>query len=435
MSRSEELFAQAQLLIPGGVNSPARAFKAVKQNPVFIESANGSTICDVDGNTYLDYIGSWGPMILGHNHPAILEAVTLAAGKGMSFGAATEAEVHMALLMTECVPSLEMVRMVNSGTEATMSALRVARGFTGREKIVKFEGCYHGHSNELLVRAGSGLLSGSSPDSAGVSRGCALDTLVATYNDMESVYALFESNPNEIAAVIVEPLAANMGVVPPKKGFLESLKKLCVDSGALLIFDEVITGFRLSIGGAQAIYGIEPDLSTFGKIIGGGMPVGAYGGRKEIMEVVAPLGPVYQAGTLSGNPLAMAAGIAQLSWLRDHPQVFTHIDDLGDKLYKGLSNIVKKFDAKCCVNHVGSLGSLFFTEGPVQDFSATRQINTDLYAHYFSHMLENNIYLAPAQFEAMFISAAHTDADIDRTLEAAQSFFSLQAASNAGVLS
>jgi glutamate-1-semialdehyde 2,1-aminomutase len=304
-----------------------------------------------------------------------------------------------------------------------MSALRVARGFTGREKFIKFAGCYHGHSNELLVKAGSGLLNGSSPDSAGVTSGCAADTLVASYNDIDSVAELFKNNPDQIAAVILEPLPANMGVVLPQPGFLEGLRKICTDNGTLLIFDEVISGFRVALGGAEEVFGVSPDLLTFGKIIGGGMPVGAYGGRKDVMEVVAPVGPVYQAGTLSGNPVAMAAGIAQLSWLRDHPELYTHINELGNQLFNGLEQLIQEYDADCSINHQGSLGTLFFTKNTVNDFDSALQSDTNRFADYFAHMLDNKIYLAPSQFEAVFISAAHAKQDIDRTLDAAELYF------------
>ena len=422
-TRSGELFAEARTLMPGGVNSPVRAYRSVNRDPVFIASGEGAYVTDADGNRYVDYVGSWGPMILGHAREEVLQAVFGAAKKGLSFGAATEAEVVMARLMTSMVPSLEEVRMVNSGTEATMSALRAARGFTGRDMTLKFAGCYHGHSDALLVKAGSGLLSGSSPDSSGVSAAVAAETLVARFNDLDSVATLFEQNKNRIAAVILEPVAANMGVVLPAPGFLEGLRDICAGEGALLIFDEVITGFRLGTEGAQGLFGIKPDLSAFGKIIGGGMPVGAYGGRREIMELVAPSGPVYQAGTLSGNPVAMAAGIAQLSFLRDHGEVYRHIAALGDRLFGGLGEILRRRDAPCCVNHIGSLGSLFFTPGPVTGFASALGSDTAAYAAYFNYLLERGIYTAPAQFEALFVSAAHGEAEIDRTLEAADGFF------------
>jgi glutamate-1-semialdehyde 2,1-aminomutase len=421
--RSGELFAEARTLMPGGVNSPVRAYRSVNRDPVFIASGEGAYVTDVDGNRYIDYVGSWGPMILGHARDEVVRAVCGAAQKGLSFGAATEAELRMARLMTGMVPSLEMVRMVNSGTEATMSALRAARGFTGRDRIVKFAGCYHGHSDALLVKAGSGLLSGAAPDSAGVSAAVAAETLVARFNDLDSAAALFEHNKNRIAAIIVEPVAANMGVVLPAPGFLEGLRELCTQEGALLIFDEVITGFRLGTGGAQGLFGIKPDLSAFGKIIGGGMPVGAYGGRRDVMELVAPSGPVYQAGTLSGNPVAMAAGLAQLSCLGDHPEIYSHIAALGQRLFGGLEELTRRRGAPCRVNHIGSLGSLFFTPGPVTGFSSALQSDTAAYAACFNHLLERGIYTAPAQFEALFVSAAHGEAEIDRTLEAAEDFF------------
>jgi glutamate-1-semialdehyde 2,1-aminomutase len=426
LDRSKELFSEAVKLIPGGVNSPVRAFRSVNRDPIFIASGEGAFVVDADGNRYIDYVGSWGPMILGHAHAGVLEAVTAAARKGLSFGAATEAELTMARLMTSLVPSLEMVRMVNSGTEATMSALRVARGFTRRDKILKFAGCYHGHSDALLVKAGSGLLSGSTPDSAGVSAACAADTLVAQYNDLDSVEKLFDKNKNQIAAIIVEPVAANMGVVLPAPGFLEGLREICSKEGALLIFDEVITGFRLGIDGAQGCFGIKPDLSAFGKIIGGGMPVGAYGGRRDIMEMVAPCGPVYQAGTLSGNPVAMAAGITQLSYLRDHPEVYRHIAALGEKLFSGLETIIQRTGAPCCVNRIGSLGSLFFTPGPVTGFPSALLSDTAAYAAYFNHLIEAGIYTAPAQFEALFVSNAHGETEITWTLLAAERFFDVK---------
>ena len=420
------LFEEAKKYIPGGVNSPARAFHSVGINPRFIAKAQDQFIYDADGNQYIDYIGSWGPMILGNNNPAVLEAVEKAVSCGLSFGAATEREVVMAKLVCEMVPGMEMVRMVNSGTEATMSALRAARGYTGRNKIIKFVGCYHGHSDGLLVKSGSAVIAeGGSPDSAGVTPNTAKDTLTATYNDMESVNRLFEAYRDDIAAIIVEPVAANMGVVLPEKGFLRSLKKICQEEGAVLIFDEVITGFRLAPGGAAELFGVTPDLYTFGKIIGGGMPVGAYGGRREIMECVAPLGKVYQAGTLSGNPVAMAAGIAQLTTLKNNPQIYTNINNLGSLLFDGIRDIVKAAGAECCVNNIGSIGTLFFTQGPVRNFDDARESDLKRYSQYFSFMLDLGNYFAPAQFEAMFISNAHTEADIRETLDDMAKFFSL----------
>jgi glutamate-1-semialdehyde 2,1-aminomutase len=423
-TRSRELFAEAVNFMPGGVNSPVRAFKAVGREPVFIERADGAYIFDVDGNRYIDYVGSWGPAILGHNNPVVKAAVLATVGNGLSFGAATEAEITMAKLLQSAVPSLEMVRMVNSGTEAAMSALRAARGFTGRDKTVKFAGCYHGHADALLVKAGSGLLSGASPDSAGVSAAVAAGTLVADFNSADSVAALFERNKGQIAAVIVEPVPANMGVVLPEAGFLQTLRDICSSEGALLIFDEVITGFRLGFGGAQGLFGIRPDLSCFGKIIGAGLPVGAYGGRRDVMETVSPLGPVYQAGTLSGNPVATAAGIAQLGFLRDHPEVYSHIETQAAALFDGLAEIAERHGADCTVNSVGSIGSLFFTGGRVRDFPSALRSDTKRYAAYFSFMLDAGIYQAPAQFEAIFVSACHTSDEISETLEKAERFFS-----------
>ena len=416
MTRSEQLFSRAVKVMPGGVNSPVRADGSVGQTPRFIVRADGAKIYDADGNCYTDYVGSWGPMILGHNHPAVLKAVRKAAENGLSFGAATENEVKMAELVCGMAPSVEMVRMVNSGTEAVMSAVRAARGYTGRDKIIKFSGCYHGHSDAMLVRAGSGAMTAGVPDSAGVPAGCAGDTLTAEYNDLNSVERLFAENRGKIAALIVEPVAANMGVVEPKPGFLPGLRRLCDENGSVLIFDEVITGFRLAPGGAQEYYGVRADLTTFGKIIGAGMPVGAYGGRREIMSLVAPSGPVYQAGTLSGNPVAMAAGLAQLNLLRTHPEIYQKLDELGKRLRAGL----KKALPHCTVNGVGSLSCVFFTEHPVTDYATARASDTNAFRRYFAHMLENGVYLAPSQFEAMFLSYAHTEGDIDRLIGLAE---------------
>ena len=422
MGRSENLFERAKKTIPGGVNSPVRAFGSVGMTPRFISHAKGDRIFDADGNEYIDFIGSWGPMILGHGHPQVLEAVAKAAAEGLSYGAATEREVIMAELICEIVPSIEMVRMVNSGTEAVMSAIRAARGFTGKDKIIKFAGCYHGHSDALLVAAGSGLMTQGIPGSAGVPEGCTKDTLTATFNDLDSVAQLFEANKNEIAAIIVEPVGANMGVVLPEKGFLEGLKKLCDENGALLIFDEVITGFRLALDGAQGYFGIKPDLTTFGKIIGGGMPVGAYGGRKEIMEQVAPLGPVYQAGTLSGNPVAMAAGIAQLTILKETPHFYEDLNAKGEKFFAEMDDILNSAKIPHCLNHIGSLGCVFFTGEKVKDYASAQTSHTRQFSMYFKHMLDKGIYIAPSQFEAMFISAAHTEDDLLTTLEAVRDF-------------
>lgn len=423
MGRSETLFEEAVRVIPGGVNSPVRAFGAIGGTPRFIDRAEGAYLYDVDGNAYLDFIGSWGPMLLGHNHPAIRESVIKACEKGLSFGTATEKEVVMAELICDIVPSIEMVRMVNSGTEAVMSALRAARGYTGRDKVIKFMGCYHGHSDAMLVRAGSGVMTSGVPDSAGVPSGCTKDTLSAIYNDLSSVEALFLEFPQEIAAVIVEPVGANMGVVPPAEGFLKGLRQLCTKYGAVLIFDEVITGFRLGIDGAQGYFGVQPDLTTFGKIIGAGMPVGAYGGRRKIMEMVSPVGPVYQAGTLSGNPVAMAAGITQLEILRDHPKLYQELNAKGEWFYKELDDLVKETGLGYQLNHVGSLGCLFFTKTPVVNYATAKTSNTDKYAQYFRYMLQKNIYLAPAQFEAMFLSCAHTREELERVLETVKEFF------------
>ena len=423
MTRSETLFQEAVNLMPGGVNSPVRAFGSVGMTPRFIASAEGSHMTDVDGNRYLDFVGSWGPMILGHGNEMVLEKVAEACKKGLSFGAATEAEVDMARLICEMVPSIEMVRMVNSGTEAVMSAIRAARGYTGRNKIIKFEGCYHGHSDAMLVKAGSGVMTAGVPDSSGVPAGATEDTLLAVYNDLEGVERLFNTWGKEIAAVIVEPVGANMGVVPPKKGFLEGLRKLCTDNKSILIFDEVITGFRLSKAGAQEYFGIQSDLTTFGKIIGGGMPVGAYGGKREIMEVVSPVGQVYQAGTLSGNPVAMAAGLAQLHYLNEHPEVYTHLNALGEKLYGGMEKMCEELQLPYQVNHVGSLGSLFFTDQPVVDYTSAKTSDTKKFAEYFRYMLENGVYIASSQCEAMFISDAHTDEEIQYTLNIMHNYF------------
>ena len=423
MGKSEQLFERAKKCIPGGVNSPVRAFGSVGMTPRFITKACGSRIFDADGTEYIDYIGSWGPMILGHANPAVAEAVEKAVKEGLSFGAATEREIEMAELICSMVPSVEMVRMVNSGTEAVMSAIRVARGFTGRNKIIKFSGCYHGHSDGLLVNAGSGLMTQGIPGSAGVPAGCTADTLSAVYNDLESVKALFEANSGEIAAVIVEPVAANMGVVLPGDGFLQGLRDLCTAEDALLIFDEVITGFRLAPDGAQGFYQVTPDLTTFGKIIGGGMPVGAYGGRKDIMEMVAPCGPVYQAGTLSGNPVAMAAGIAELTVLKDSEGFYEELNRKSGHFFEEVRKLLDRSSIPHSINHVGSLGSIFFTNEAVVDYQSAQKSDTELYTKYFRYMLSSNIYLAPSQFEAMFISSAHTEDDLERTIGNMNTFF------------
>ncbi|MED9967246.1 MAG: glutamate-1-semialdehyde 2,1-aminomutase [Blautia sp.] len=423
MSLSENLFERAVKRIPGGVNSPVRAYGAIGIAPRFIDHADGCYIYDVDGNKYIDYIDSWGPMILGHNFPAIRESVIKASEKGLSFGCATAVEVEMAEFICERIPHIDMIRMVNSGTEAVMSAIRAARGFTGKNKIIKFAGCYHGHSDAMLVSAGSGVMTSGVPDSAGVPKGCTEDTMTAVYNDLESVRALLESSQGETAAVIVEAVGANMGVVPPKKGFLEGLRSLCDEFGALLIFDEVITGFRLVFGGAAQYFGVKPDLVTYGKIIGAGMPVGAYGGRKEIMEMVSPVGNVYQAGTLSGNPIAMAAGLTQLKYLYDHQEIYTELEKKGEKLYKGMEKIVKDRGLPYHLNHIASLGSLFFTGEEVVDYASAKTADTAAFSEYFKGMLAQGIHMAPSQFEAMFLSAAHTDEVIDATLDAVKKYF------------
>lgn len=412
--KSEVLFGNSQKLMPGGVNSPVRAFQAVHQNPVFIERAKGSKIYDVDGNTYIDYVCSWGPGILGHAEEHVVDAVKAACGNGLTFGAPTEKEYILAKLVQEFMPSIEMLRLVNSGTEAAMSAIRAARGFTGRDKIIKFRGCYHGHSDGLLVKAGSGALTQSVPDSLGVPQGYTESTLVAEYNNITSVENLFEKYGNEIAAVITEPVAANMGVVPPAKDFLSKLRAITDNYNSLLIFDEVITGFRLAPGGAQEYYGIVPDLTVLGKIVGGGMPLAAYGGRKDIMEVVAPLGGVYQAGTLSGNPVAVTAGIETLRILGENKEIYNKIERNTIKLRDAAK---KAFGNSICVNQAGSLMSVFFTGQEVTDYNTAVSSDTEKYAKYFGYMLENGVYLAPSQFEAMFISAAHTDEDIEITCD------------------
>ena len=405
--------------MPGGVNSPVRACRAVGTYPRFLSEGRGSHVTDVDGNEYIDLICSWGPLILGHCHQAVEEAVLEAVRHGLSFGAPTEIEVKMAELVTK-MTGTEMVRMVNSGTEAVMSALRLARGATGRSKIIKFAGCYHGHSDSMLVKAGSGALTGGAPDSAGVPAEMAADTLTARYNDAASVRALLEANPGQVAAVIVEPVAANMGVVPPQPGFLEALRGLCDAYGALLIFDEVITGFRLSAGGAQRHYGVHADLVTYGKIIGGGMPVGAYAGSRKLMEQVSPLGAVYQAGTLSGNPVAMAAGLAQLEILENNPDVYTALERKGKRLQEGLQEIFRKAKVPAQVNRAGSILTVFFSKTPVTGYDQARACDLERFAKWYRGLLEHGIYAAPSQFEAMFLSTAHQEEDIDAILVAAE---------------
>ncbi len=417
--KSEELFKQSQIRMPGGVNSPVRAFRAVNRNPIFIDRAKGSKIYDVDGNEYIDYVCSWGPAILGHANDRVIEAVKKACDSGLSFGAPTNKEYILAELVHELIPSMEMLRLVSSGTEAVMSAIRVARGYTGRDKIIKFRGCYHGHSDGLLVKAGSGALTEARPDSMGVPYDYAKHTLIAEYNDESSVEKLFEEYSDDIAAIIVEPVAANMGVVLPKDGFLQNLRKIADKYNALLIFDEVITGFRLSLGGAQEYYGVTPDLTTLGKIIGGGMPIGAYGGRAEIMEVVAPIGGVYQAGTLSGNPVATAAGIETLTILKENTEAYKQIEantvQIANTINSSLGDTVR-------INQVGSLMSVFFTNEDVIDYETALKSDTKKYAQYFNYMLDKGIYLAPSQFEAMFMSWAHSDEDIERTCEIIENY-------------
>ena len=422
MTKSEQLFERAVKRIPGGVNSPVRSYGAIGEAPRFIEKADKCYIYDVDGNRYVDYIDSWGPMILGHNFPEIRESVIKACENGLSFGCATEIEVEIAEFICEHIPHVDMIRMVNSGTEAVMSAIRAARGFTGKDKIIKFAGCYHGHSDCLLVSAGSGVMASGIPDSAGVPKGCTQDTMTATYNDAASVEALLKQEEGNVAAVIVEAIGANMGVVPPKPGFLKRLRQLCDEHNCLLIFDEVITGFRLAFGGAAEYFGIRPDLVTYGKIIGGGMPVGAYGGRKEIMDLISPCGPVYQAGTLSGNPVAMAAGIAQLTILKNNPQIYEELNQKSDTFFETMKENARKNGHAWQVNHVGSIGSLFFTEQQVVDYASAKTSDTAEYARYFKYMLDNGIHLAPAQFEAMFVSAAHTEENLAYALQRAENF-------------
>ena len=423
MTRSEELFQRAVKRIPGGVNSPVRAFGSVDEAPRFIQGAVGSKIFDVDGNAYTDYIGSWGPMILGHNDERIKEAVIRASENGLSFGCATEREVEMAEFICQRIPHVEMIRMVNSGTEAVMSAIRTARGYTGKNKIIKFAGCYHGHTDAMLVSAGSGVMTSGVPDSAGVPKGCTQDTMIAVYNDLDSVEKLMAESQDQVAAVIVEPVAANMGVVPPEDGFLQGLRDLCDKHKALLIFDEVITGFRLRFGGAAEYYGVTPDMVTYGKIIGAGMPVGAYGGRKEIMEMVAPSGPVYQAGTLSGNPIAMAAGLAQLKILWEDQDIYKRLFQKGEILFEGIRKIFVEKEIGYQVNAVASLGSIFFTETPVRDYQSAKTSDTAAFSKYFEYMLEHGVHLAPSQFEAIFLSDAHTEEDIHQVLELINNYF------------
>jgi glutamate-1-semialdehyde 2,1-aminomutase len=418
--RSKAVFAQAQTYLPGGVNSPVRSFRGVGGIPVVVAGGAGPRITDVDGNEYIDYCGSWGPLILGHAHSAVVDAVTNAATRGLTYGTTTEAEGELAQLVCECVPSIEMVRFVSSGTEATMSALRVARAFTGRSKVVKFEGCYHGHADGLLVQAGSGVATLSLPDSAGVPASYAAETLVAPYNDFQAIEAVFGQHGRDIAAVIVEPVAANMGVVPPAEGFLERLRALCDANGALLVFDEVITGFRVGLGGFQAASGVTPDMTCLGKVVGGGMPVGAYGGRRDVMELVAPLGPVYQAGTLSGNPLAMAAGLATLREL-SRPGFYESLEAKTATLVEGIESAAVERGVPVRVNRVASMFTVFFSDTDVTDYASARRADTQRHARFFHALLEGGVYFPPSQFEAAFVSHAHGDAELEATVKAVDS--------------
>ena len=417
-SISRDLFDRAKQFIPGGVNSPVRAFKAVGGDPLFIKRASGAYVYDEDDNRFIEFINSWGPMILGHGHELIEKAVTEAVKSSLSFGAPTKKEVEIAELIIHMVPSVDKVRMVNSGTEATMSAIRVARGVTGRDKIIKFEGCYHGHGDSFLIAAGSGAITMGTPDSPGVTPGTAKDTLLAPYNNLEKVRDLVEANTGQIACIILEPVAGNMGCIPPLPGFLEGLREVCDKHGIILIFDEVMTGFRLAKGGAQELYGVLPDLTTLGKIIGGGMPVGAYGGKKEIMDYVSPEGPVYQAGTLSGNPVAMSAGLAILSHLNENPAVYNTIGNTTQRIVEGIRNNLEQLHLDYTINQVGSMFSLFFSQEKITDFDLAKRCDTKKFGVYFKHMLDRGIYLAPSQFEALFVSSALGDAEIDQTIQA-----------------
>lgn len=418
-NKSIAAFAEAQKSIPGGVNSPVRSFKSVGGNPPFIAKASGSKVTDIDGNEYIDYVGSWGPMILGHTHPEVVEAIQKTAALGASFGAPTLLETKMAELIIKMVPSIESVRMVNSGTEATMSALRLARGYTGHDMVIKFEGCYHGHNDSFLIEAGSGALTFGIPNTPGVTKGTAKDTLTAKFNDLPSVIQLFEKNKDQIAAVIIEPVTGNMGVITPEKEFIEGIRELCDNNKTVLIFDEVMTGFRLSKGGAQTILGVTPDLTTLGKIIGGGLPVGAYGGKLEIMNELAPKGPVYQAGTLSGNPLAMSAGLTTLKLLNETENFYSDLDAKAALLEEGLQNNLKELNFKGLINRIGSMFTLFFTEEEsVKSFADVCKCDTNIFGQYFKIALDSGIYLAPSQFEAGFVSNAHSNKDIENTVKA-----------------
>lgn len=422
---SEELFAKAKNFIPGGVNSPVRAFRSVGGNPIFIKRAKGAYIFDEDDNQYIELINSWGPMILGHAFEPVEQAVSEAIKNSFSFGAPTRREVEMAELIISMVPSIEKVRMVNSGTEATMAAIRVARGYTGREKIIKFEGCYHGHGDSFLIAAGSGAVTMGVPDSPGVTKGVANDTLTAPYNNLEAVQMLCDANKGQIAALILEPVVGNMGCVLPKEGYLQGLRDICTKEGIVLIFDEVMTGFRLAKGGAQERFGVMPDLTTLGKIIGGGMPVGAYGGKAEIMNCVSPQGPVYQAGTLSGNPIAMAAGLTMLHYLNEHPEVYTQLESTGNQIVGGIRSILDKLNLSYQINHIGSMYSLFFTDTPVVDFETAKTSDTAKFGKYFHGMLDKGIYLAPSQYEALFLSTALSQENIAEVLAANEAVLSV----------
>lgn len=420
-TNSDKLFAEAQKHMPGGVNSPVRAFKSVGRNPLYIKKAKGAKMIDVDGNKFVDYVGSWGPMIHGHAHKKVIKAIKKAADDGTSFGANNEQEIRLAEMIKKFVPSIEIIRMVNSGTEATMSAMRLARAFTHRNKIIKFEGCYHGHGDAFLIKAGSGVATLGLPDSPGVTVSTAQDTLTAQYNDIESVYRLVESNKSNVAAIFIEPVAGNMGLIKAEANFLNALREVCTAEKILLVFDEVMTGFRLARGGAQEIYDVKPDLTTFGKIIGGGLPVGAYGGRREIMEMIAPAGAVYQAGTLSGNPLAMTAGLLTLKIIDEDENFYENLNANCEYLYEGLIEANKKLSKNLTFNRCGSMFTMFFTDCEVTDFASAKKSDTKQFARYFNSMLENGVYLPPSQFEACFVSSAHDRKDFDKTVKAHRS--------------